>query len=213
MVLRDPERVPPVHICYVKLLQLSAHNKRENKLSSQIQNALVVIEAFGHARTLQNASASKFGMFQEIQFNERGRILGAKTLTYQFDKSRVTQVPTNERTFHVFYSLLAGTTIDEKNALHINFKPEYFNYLNQSTCINTPDWNDEIQFGDLKSALKMCGFKAKTVTQIFQLLAAILHVGNLQFAEHTESLAQEACVVKNTDVLDIVGCHVGCVTQ
>lgn len=192
-----------------ELLQLSAHNKRENKLSSQIQNALVIIEAFGHARTTQNSSASKFGMFQEIQFNERGRILGAKTLTYQFDKSRVTQVPQNERTYHVFYSLLAGTTIDEKNALHINFKPEYFNYLNQSTCISTPDWNDEIQFGDLKSALKMCGFKAKTVTQIFQLLAAILHIGNLQFTEHTESLAQEACIVKNSDVLDIVAVMLG----
>jgi chitin synthase len=148
-------------------------------------------------------------MFQEIQFNERGRILGAKTLAYQFDKSRVTQVPQNERTYHVFYSLLAGTTIDEKNALHINFKPEYFHYLSQSSCISTLDWNDEIQFGELKSALKMCGFKAKNVTQIFQLLAAILHLGNLQFTEGQETLAQEACVVKNTDVLDIVAVMLG----
>lgn len=192
-----------------ELLQLSTHNKRENKLGSQIQNALVVIEAFGHARTTQNVSASKFGMFQEIQFNERGRILGTKTLTYQFDKSRVTQVPPNERTYHVFYSLLAGTTVDEKNALHINFRPDYFHYLNQSGCISTSDWNDEIEFSDLKSALKMCGFKAKTVTQIFQLLAAILHIGNLQFQENTDALAQEACIVKNTDILDIVAVMLG----
>jgi chitin synthase len=192
-----------------ELLELSAHNKRESKLSSQIQNALVVIEAFGHARTTQNVSASKFGMFQEVQFNERGRILGTKTLTFQFDKSRVTHVPANERTYHVFYSLLAGTTVDEKNALFINFKPDYFNYLNQSGSISTPGWNDEIQFGELKSALKVCGFKAKTVTQIFQVLAAILHLGNLQFMESMESLAQEACVVKNTDVLDTVAVMLG----
>ncbi|KAI8047961.1 P-loop containing nucleoside triphosphate hydrolase protein [Gilbertella persicaria] len=192
-----------------ELLHLSTHNKKETKLSSQVQNALVIIEAFGHARTTQNASASKFGMFQEIQFNERGRILGTKTLTYQFDKSRVTQVPPNERTFHVFYSLLAGTTIDERTALHINFKPEYFNYLAQSGCITAPNWNDEIQFSELKSALKACGFKAKNVTQIFQLLAAILHLGNLQFTENTDTLAQEACVVKNTDVLDIVAVMLG----
>jgi chitin synthase len=192
-----------------ELLELSAHNKRESKLSSQIQNALVVIEAFGHARTTQNISASKYGMFQEVQFNERGRILGTKTLVFQFDKSRVTQVPSNERTYHVFYSLLAGTTVDEKNALFINFKPEYFNYLNQSGSISTPGWNDEIQFGELKSALKMCGFKAKTVTQIFQVLAAILHMGNLQFMESTESLAQEACIVKNSEVLDTVAVMLG----
>ncbi|CEP14390.1 hypothetical protein [Parasitella parasitica] len=192
-----------------ELLQLSAHNKRESKLGSQIQNALIVIEAFGHARTTQNVSASKFGMFQEIQFNERGRILGAKTLTFQFDKSRVALVPPNGRTYHVFYSLLAGTTVEEKNALHINFKPEHFNYLSQSGCISTAEWNDDIQFSDLKSALKVCGFKAKTVTQIFQLLAAILHIGNLQFQENTDALAQEACIVKNKDALDIVAVMLG----
>ncbi|KAI8645448.1 chitin synthase-domain-containing protein [Parasitella parasitica] len=192
-----------------ELLQLSAHKRRETKLGSQIQNALIVIEAFGHARTTQNVSASKFGMFQEIQFNERGRILGAKTLTFQLDKSRVTQVPPNERTYHVFYSLLAGTTVEEKTALHINFKPEYFNYLGQSGCISTADWNDDIQFSDLKSALKECGFKAKTVTQIFQLLATMLHIGNLQFQENTDALAQEACIVKNREVLDIVAVMLG----
>ncbi|KAI8330035.1 chitin synthase-domain-containing protein [Blakeslea trispora] len=192
-----------------ELLHLSTHNKKETKLSTQVQNALIVIEAFGHARATQNASASKFGMFQEIQFNERGRILGTKTLTYQFDKSRVTHVPQNERSFHIFYYLLAGTTIDEKNALHINFKPEYFNYLAQSGCITAPNWNDEIKFSELKSALKLCGFKAKNVTQIFQLLAAILHIGNLQFTENTDTLAQEACVVKNRDVLDIVAIMLG----
>lgn len=190
-------------------MYLSAHNKRENKLSLQIQNASTIIEIFGHARTTQNVSASKFGMFQEIQFNERGRILGAKTLTYQFDKSRVTQVPANERTYHIFYALLAGTTVDEKNALHINFKPDYFNYLNKSTCISPIDWNDEIKFSDLKSALKICGFKAKTVTHIFQLLAAILHLGNLQFSENTDAIAQEACIVKNKDILDIVAVMLG----
>ncbi|KAI9475447.1 MAG: chitin synthase [Benjaminiella poitrasii] len=194
-----------------ELLQLSTHNKRENKLSSQIQNSLVILEAFGHARTTQNVSASKFGMFQEIQFNERGRILGTKVLTYQFDKSRVTHPPANERTYHVFYSLLAGTTVEEKTALHINFKPDYFNYLTQS-----PTPNDELDFADLKSALKTCGFKTKTVTQIFQLLSAILHIGTLQFTENTDivsAAAQEACVVKNRDVLDIVALMLGVTPQ
>ncbi|KAI8976912.1 chitin synthase [Pilobolus umbonatus] len=192
-----------------ELLYLSTHNKRESKLSTQIQNSLVILEAFGHARTTQNTSASKFGMFQEVQFNERGRILGTKILTYQFDKSRVTHIAPNERTYHVFYSLLAGTTLEEKTALHINFKPDYFSYLNQTTTISSPGWSDEIRFGDLKSALKICGFKAKTVTQIFQLLAAILHIGNLQFIDKADTIAQEACVVKNTEVLDIVSIMLG----
>lgn len=149
-------------------------------------------------------------MFQELQFSERGRILGAKTLTYAFDKTRTTSVPINERTYHVFYALLAGTTVDEKTALHINFSADYFHYLNQSKCITVPDYRDEIAFQDLKSALKICGFKAKTVTQIFQLLAAILHLGNLQFVDNREGdMAEETCSVKNTKVLETVSAMLG----
>ena len=188
---------------------LSTHSKKETKLGSQIKNAQVILEAFGHSKTSQNNSASKFGVFQELQFSERGRILGTKTLNYAFDKSRVTQVPKDERTFNVFYSLLAGTSQEEQTALHINFPPESFHYLAQSKTIRQPE--DEFAFADLKNALKVCGFKAKTVTQIFQLLSAILHIGNLQFQGDNDSLqqTQEACSVRNHDTLEVVALMLG----
>ncbi|KAG1375353.1 hypothetical protein G6F61_008545 [Rhizopus arrhizus] len=190
-----------------QLLLLSTHSKKETKLGSQIKNAQIILEAFGHSKTSQNNSASKFGVFQELQFSERGRILGVKTLTYAFDKSRVTQVPKDERTFNVFYSLLAGTSLEEQTALHINFPPESFHYLSQSKTIRQPE--DEIAFADLKSAFKVCGFKAKTVTQIFQLLSAILHIGNIQFQNDNDALQQEACNVRNRDVLEVVALMLG----
>ncbi|KAG2237902.1 hypothetical protein INT48_002207 [Thamnidium elegans] len=194
-----------------QILLLSTHSKKETKLQQQIQNSLVILEAFGNTRTLQNSSASKYGIFQELQFSERGRILGAKTLSYAFDKSRVTLIPKEERSFNVFYSLLAGTSQDEQVALHLNFPPESFNYLAQSKTIKVPEINDEIAFADLKSSLKVCGFKAKTVTQIFQLLAAILHLGNLQFQDDHDNgnQAQEACCVRNHDVLETVSVILG----
>ncbi|CEI86116.1 Putative Chitin synthase [Rhizopus microsporus] len=191
-----------------QLLLLSTHSKKETKLGLQIQNAQIILEAFGHTRTSQNNSASKFGMFQELQFSERGRILGAKTLTYAFDKSRVTQVPKDERTYNVFYSLLAGTSVEEQTALHINFPPESFHYLSQSKVIRQPE--DEVAFADLKNALKVCGFKAKTVTQIFQLLSAILHIGNLQFqGDDSSQQTQEACSIRNYDTLEMVALMLG----
>lgn len=193
------------------LLFLSTHNNAEHKLGLKIQHAHIILEAFGQVSTVQNVSTSKYSIFQEIQFSKRGRILGSRMLTYQFDKTRVTNIPSNERSFHVFYSLLAGTTIEEKSALHINYKPEHFSYLSQSNCLSLPHWNDEIQFNNLKKAFKICGFKVKVVTQIFQLLAAILHIGNLQFTENSNALttAQEACVVKNNDVLETVSMMLG----
>ncbi|CAO3687737.1 unnamed protein product [Rhizopus stolonifer] len=190
-----------------QLLLLSTHSKKETKLGSQIKNAQVILEAFGHAKTTQNNSASKFGAFQELQFSERGRILGVKTLTYAFDKSRMTEIPKDERTFNVFYSLLAGTSVDEQTALHINFPPESFHYLSQSKTIRQPE--DEMAFGELKSAFKVFGFKAKQVTQIFQLLSTILHVGNIQFQNDGDSLQQEACVVRNRETLEVVAVMLG----
>ncbi|CAO3642937.1 unnamed protein product [Cunninghamella blakesleeana] len=194
-----------------ELLLLSTHSKKETKLQHQIKNAQIILESFGYASTVQNNSASKFGMFQELQFSERGRIQGAKTLAYSFDKTRVTNVPKDERTFNVFYQLLAGTSVEEQTALHIHFDPEHFHYLNQSKRIQITGVNDAIGFSELKGALKVCGFKARTVTQIFQLLAAILHLGNLQFGENKDGMAatQEACSVKNDDELELVSAMLG----
>ncbi|KAI8060715.1 chitin synthase-domain-containing protein [Gongronella butleri] len=189
-----------------QLLYLSTHSKKEAKLQQQIKQSLIIVEAFGHARSAQNAAASKFGLYQELQFSERGRILGAKTLAYTFDKARVTSIPKDERSFDVFYQLLAGTSPDEQTALHINTE---FALLGNSKQLVS--MSDGIAFAALKTALKTCGFKAKTVTQIFQLLSAILHLGNLQFGENRDGgvATQEACSVRNGDELDLVAAMLG----
>ncbi|KAG2177395.1 hypothetical protein INT44_007906 [Umbelopsis vinacea] len=191
-----------------QLLHLSSHSKKALKLQKQIVNAQTILQQFGSARTVQNNSASGFGQFQELQYNERGRIIGLKTMTYNLDRSRLTQVPPNERNFHVFYSLLSGTSTEERTALRINHAPEYFTYLSQTRNTKVIDAGDQIAFGDLKAALKVCGFKSKTVTQLFQVLAAILHLGNLQFVDPASD-AQDSCSVKNTEELDIIAAILG----
>ncbi|ORZ19792.1 chitin synthase-domain-containing protein [Absidia repens] len=191
-----------------QILLLSTHTKKERKLQQQIRQSSVILEAFGHARTSQNKSASQFGQFQEIQLNERGHLVGAQSLTFAFDKYRLLATRRGrlgERTYHVFYSLLAGTTPEEKTALYINFDLDHFYYLNNQHLTT----EDEVHFGDLKTALKTCGFKASMVTAMFQLLSAILHMGNLQFTEPEDSMVQDACAVKNVDVLQAVAALLG----
>ncbi|KAG2185213.1 hypothetical protein INT44_002003 [Umbelopsis vinacea] len=194
-----------------ELLLLSTHSKKETKLQQQIHSAQAILDAFGCAYTSQNVSASKFGKFQELQFNERGRIIGAKTLAFGFDKSRTTITPKDERSYNVFYSLLAGTNVDEKNVLQLNYVPEHFIYLAQSKCIKVQAVDDDIEFGNLKAAFKKCGFKAKTVMQIFQVLSAILHLGNLQFIDTKDAAngTQDAASIKNIESLEIVASILG----
>ncbi|KAG0331412.1 hypothetical protein BG004_001670 [Podila humilis] len=53
-----------------------------------------------------------------------------------------------------------------------------------------------------------CGFKPRQTQHVWRLLAAILHLGNLQFADPAspskQSALQEAAVIKNNDVLEFI---------
>ena len=88
-----------------QFLRLSTHSKREAKLAEQIKALGSVLDAFGNAKTVMNANASRHGRYLELHFNDRGRISSAKILTYGLDKTRLTRLSHKERTYHVFYQL------------------------------------------------------------------------------------------------------------
>ncbi|KAI8597526.1 glycosyltransferase family 2 protein [Dissophora ornata] len=194
-----------------QLLALSSQPKKEARIQSQLLAAGVIIEAFGHAKTSLNINASRVGRFTELQFNERGRLLGAKMLDYFLEKKRISRSSStsDERNFHIFYQLLAGATVEEKT--HLRIAEGQFHYLSPASLNRNrslPGMDDAIEFGNLKTALKVLGFQKKQVAQIFQLLAAVLHLGNLTFMEDTTH-TNDACVVRNVDTLifvaDILG--------
>ena len=67
---------------------------------------------------------------------------------------------------------------------------------------------DQIRFDQLKVALKTIGLSKRHVAQTCQLLAAILHLGNLEFIID-RSRNEDAAVVRNMDVLNIVAEFLG----
>ena len=87
---------------------MSQPGKKGSKLGHQVPAAEFVLETFGNSRTLFNPNASHFGKYTELQFTERGRICGVKTLDYYLERSRVSGAPSGERNFHIFYYLVAG---------------------------------------------------------------------------------------------------------
>jgi chitin synthase len=67
---------------------------------------------------------------------------------------------------------------------------------------------DRDRFEQLKQAFKLVGLSKRLVAQICQLVAAILHIGNLDFVvDHDRNV--DAAVVKNWDVLETVGEFLG----
>ncbi|KAG1722688.1 glycosyltransferase family 2 protein [Suillus paluster] len=199
------------------LLELSVSNpgKKGSKLAIQLPAAEFVIESFGNARTLFNPNASRFGKYTELQFTDRGRLSGVKTLDYYLERNRVSSVPSGERNFHIFYYLVAGATSEERQHLHLLDKTQY-RYLGQRGAVparqNGVRDDDANRFEQLKVALKSIGLSKRHVAQTCQLLAAILHLGNLEFTVD-RGRDVDAAVVRNTDVLAIVAEFLGVQTS
>ncbi|CAG8690838.1 11108_t:CDS:1, partial [Scutellospora calospora] len=190
-----------------QLLLLSTHTKKEAKIANQIQNARTILEAFGNTRTKQNINSSRYGKYLELQFSERGRIIGSKFLIYCFDKERVTNIPLGERSYHIFYYLLAGANSDERSLMHLQ-DPQNYLYLSQSKSYKITGINDNLQMDDLRDSLKSLGFKSKTINQIWQILIAILLLGNIEFLDPGKS-KDEAATIKNRHILDLVAQYLG----
>ncbi|KAJ7979748.1 Myosin [Quillaja saponaria] len=143
-----------------------------------------VLEAFGNAKTVRNNNSSRFGKFVEIQFDQSGRISGAAIRTYLLERSRVCQVSDPERNYHCFYMLCAAPQEDvEKYKLG---SPRTFHYLNQSSCFKLDRLDDSKEYLSTRRAMDVVGISSDEQDAIFRIIAAILHLGNVEFAKGDE---------------------------
>jgi chitin synthase len=82
------------------LLELSVNNagEKKSKLATQLPASEFVLETFGNARTLFNPSASRFGKYSELQFSDRRKLTGVKTLGCYLERNpgRVATIPSGE---------------------------------------------------------------------------------------------------------------------
>ena len=62
------------------------------------------------------------GKFIRINFDASGYIAGANIETYLLEKARVIRQAESERTFHIFYQLLAGCNDDLRSKYNTNMK-------------------------------------------------------------------------------------------
>ncbi|KAJ2639054.1 hypothetical protein GGF40_001160 [Coemansia sp. RSA 1286] len=181
---------------------IRAHSKKDTRLYSRIQNADVVLEAFSHAKTAIHNNASRIGSYIEVQFDQRGRTVGTKTLTYMLEKARVTHVPQGERSFHVFYYLTNGASAEER--LEYGLSQASFEYLHRpGTVQRITGFSDGERFQELVEAMGHIGLGQKYRRHIFTVLAAILALGNLQF-QFVKQGEESSATVRNQEVANQV---------
>ncbi|KAJ8106127.1 hypothetical protein OPT61_g9746 [Boeremia exigua] len=167
--------------------------KRRGKIDSmseteeQILATNPIMEAFGNAKTTRNDNSSRFGKYIEIMFNKQTDIIGAKIRTYLLERSRLVFQPLKERNYHIFYQLVAGATPAEREELSLK-AVEDFSYLNQGSAPVIEGMDDKAEFEATKSSLTKIGVPQDTQSQIFRLLAALLHMGDVKItATRTDS--------------------------
>uniref|UniRef100_A0A8B9L3A6 Myosin IXA n=1 Tax=Astyanax mexicanus TaxID=7994 RepID=A0A8B9L3A6_ASTMX len=177
-----------------------------------------VLEAFGNAKTAHNNNSSRFGKFIQVNYQESGTVRGAYVEKYLLEKSRLVYQEHNERNYHVFYYLLAGASEEERTAFHLR-KPEEYHYLSQMTkkpqrlhwenyyesepdCFTVEGEDLKHDFERLQLAMEMVGFLPATRKQIFSLLSAILHLGNIRYKKKT--YRDDSIDICNLEVLPIV---------
>ncbi|XP_042638986.1 unconventional myosin-VIIb [Orycteropus afer afer] len=162
-------------------------------IEQQVLEANPILEAFGNAKTVHNDNSSRFGKYIDIHFNSSGVIEGARIEQFLLEKSRVCRQAQEERNYHIFYCMLMGMTAEEKKLLSLGMPSEY-HYLTMGNCSFCEGLSDAKYYAHIRSAMKILMFSDSENWDLSKLLAAILHLGNMEFI---------ASVFKNLDSSDV----------
>ena len=159
-----------------------------------------ILEAFGNAKTIRNDNSSRFGKYMEIVFDYRAVPFGGRITNYLLETVRVVKRSKSERSFHIFYMMLAGLKDDELRQLGLERKPEAYTYLKMSECFVVNGLNDGEEWNRMVNAMKVLGFTSDIQSSIWRTLAGILLLGNVEFvpgkAADSSELKDGAVVTK-----------------
>ncbi|KAI5765856.1 MYO19 [Gulo gulo luscus] len=158
-------------------------HKIAERIEQRILNSNPVMEAFGNACTLRNNNSSRFGKFIQLQLNRAQQMTGAAVQTYLLEKTRVACQASSERNFHIFYQICKGASMDERLQWHLPEGAAFFWLPNPERTL------EEDCFEVTREAMLHLGIDTPAQNNIFQVLAGLLHLGNVRFA-HSEDEAQ-----------------------
>jgi myosin V len=176
-----------------------------SETEKQILATNPIMEAFGNAKTTRNDNSSRFGKYIEIMFDRKTDIIGAKIRVYLLERSRLVFQPLKERNYHIFYQLVAGASDAERKELGLR-PVEEFEYMNQGSAPVIDGVDDKAEFAQTKLSLSTIGVPPERQSQIWKILAALLHLGNVKITatRNDSNLASdEPSLVKAAQLLGI----------
>lgn len=178
----------------ITMRYLAAVSRTDAEQSGQVQekilNANPILESFGNASTVRNRNSSRFGKYNEMYFNQVGSLVGAGIKTFLLEASRVVSLAGMEENYHVFYEMLAGLEGDRLDELMLVPTARY-RLLRSATARAGGDadapTDAELErrarkFSELRQALSVVGIGEQDEADIWDAVAALIHLGEVDFA-------------------------------
>ncbi|XP_076652681.1 myosin heavy chain 10 isoform X1 [Halictus rubicundus] len=169
-------------------------DKFAGELEQQLLQANPILEAFGNAKTVKNDNSSRFGKFIRINFDASGYIAGANIETYLLEKSRAIRQAKDERTFHIFYQLLAGASAEQKKEFILE-DPKHYPFLSNG-ALPVPGVDDSAEFFSTVKSMHIMGMTNEDFSSIFRIVSAVMLFGSMQFRQERNS--DQATLPDNT---------------
>uniref|UniRef100_A0A9J7X629 Myosin, heavy chain 11b, smooth muscle n=2 Tax=Cyprinus carpio TaxID=7962 RepID=A0A9J7X629_CYPCA len=197
-------------IQYLAVVASSHKGKKDaGSLEKQLLQANPILEAFGNAKTIKNDNSSRFGKFIKINFDNTGYIVGANIETYLLEKSRCIRQAKIERSFHIFYYMVAGAKDNMRDELLLE---DFGNYrFLVAGHVQVQNQQDDEMFEETLEAMEVLGFNEEERIGMFKLCSTVLQLGNIEFkAEKNQeqasmpdnTAAQKVCHLQGINVTD-----------
>ena len=156
-----------------------------------------LLEAFGNAKTRRNDNSSRFGKYTQLQFEMPAKggfsgpdkskatckLAGSKCDVYLLEKNRISYHDPAERTYHVFYQVIAAPD-SQKGHFWDKMKGstnEDFVYVGTSPIDKIEGMTDSEHMAKTVEVLESIGVKGDKLDTLFRAIIMVLQLGNLTF--------------------------------
>ena len=178
--------------------------KEEIPLEKKILDCIPILEAFGNAKTIRNDNSSRFSKYVKIKINKHSNIIeGAEIYVYLLEKSRIAELGSLERNFHIFYFFLKEAEDELLKEFYLTREIKKYDYLwhdkkyNQITDI--PSIDDKACYKEVMNCFKSTYFTDEEIKEIFKVISAVLLLGNIKF-----KVENNKCILENKDIYENV---------
>lgn len=169
----------------------SGESSKTNKVVQRVVESNPLLEAFGNAKTRRNDNSSRFGKYIQLQFDRnepavgerlpKCELAGSQCEVYLLEKSRIVQHDDTERTYHIFYQMLAAKDSD-KAAIWSKLKGkrnEDFKYVGKCAPLKYDGHTDDEHYYNTVNSLALIDIKGEKLMTLMRAIAVVMQLGNI----------------------------------